>query len=163
MLKSYFVRISRWCCNAFIGMILNALTAVAEEQDSYDGSSCGSGQSAGSQEDDRSDVASWVALDLRHLRHQHPQDNGYDVMTIDSDFYGYATSGRSSGVPEAGGSHSGTGERPLSWAGTHPTDAESQHSPDVRVRHRERHSATPSTPSHYTNTSTKQWDLPSDN
>ena len=127
----------------------------AEEQDSYDASSCGSGQSAGSQEDDRSDVASWVALDLRHLRHQHPHDNGYDVMTIDSDFYGYAASGRSSsGLPEVAGSHSGTGERPLSWAGTHPVDADSQHS---LIRHRERHSMTSSTPSHYVNASTKQY------
>ena len=77
--------------------------------DSYEASSCGS--------DDRSDVASWVALDLRGLRghhhhhnpaggggggqhqtsrrsnhHQQQQRNGYDTTTIDSDFYGYAPS-----------------------------------------------------------------------
>ena len=77
------------------------------QDDSYEASSCGS--------DDRSDVASWVALDLRGLRGQqrrsnnnnnhHPhhhtsrqqqqqqqQRNGYDTTTIDSDFYGYAPS-----------------------------------------------------------------------
>jgi hypothetical protein len=48
-------------------------------------------------------VASWVALDLRglprhHLQHQqqlhhhNSSINGYDTLTIDSDFYGYAGS-----------------------------------------------------------------------
>jgi len=86
------------------------INLVQEGHDSYEASSCGS--------DDRSDVASWVALDLGSMRnpvglqhserplHQRSQQqqhhpghsrepsNGYDDrLTIDStDFYGYVPS-----------------------------------------------------------------------
>ena len=148
--------------------------AVREEHDSYEASSCGSG--AGSQ-DDRSDVASWVALDLRHLRHQrdprgdhHDQqhrrgshaadlDNGYDVMTIDSDFYGYAASGRSSGVGRVSLGEGGavSGERPVSWAGMQAGDSDSLEMRFRNSRHPHHHDRySTSTPSHYLTPSSRQ-------
>lgn len=85
---------------------------MAEGHDSYDASSCGSGS--------QDDVASWVAFDFRQLRGRsraaasaahggvgETAHNGFDTITIDSDFYGYAPS------------NAGSAADPASWS-LHP-------------------------------------------
>ncbi|XP_057377452.1 FERM domain-containing protein 3-like [Daphnia carinata] len=119
---------------------------VLEGHDSYEASSCGSGAS----QDDRSDVASWVALDLRglprhHLQHQQPHhSNGYDTLTIDSDFYGYA-----------GSTTGSTAADPNSWS-LHP---DHDHQWRERDHSGSRHSASPA---HYSSSSSRYKDEPSD-
>lgn len=115
--------------------------SVLEGHDSYEASSCGSGAS----QDDRSDVASWVALDLRglprhHLQHQQPHhSNGYDTLTIDSDFYGYA-----------GSTTGSTAADPNSWS-LHP---DHDHQWRERDHSGSRHSASPA---HYSSSSSYEF------
>jgi hypothetical protein len=89
-------------------------------------------------------VASWVALDLRglprhHLQHQQQQhhSNGYDTLTIDSDFYGYA--GSTTGSTAADPSNN-------SWS-LHP---DQDHHWRERDHSGSRHSASPA---HYSSSS----------
>ena len=114
-----------------VRVVPKRLTTVPEGRDSYDASSCGSGS-----QDDHSDVASWVALDLRLLSRRDRNsmngdtstlENGYDDVAVDSDFYGYAAE------PGTAGSSI--------WSTTqvaHQADGDSQHSFDMRLRDKSR-------------------------
>lgn len=117
----------------------SSLVQEGHDDDSYD-SSCGS--------DDRSDVASWIALDLRAMHHNQQQhrrggghhsrepSNGYDTITLDSaDFYGYA--------PSQTGSHQSAADSQQH----HWTPRSHERRRDWR-EHRGRHSASPA---HYLN------------